>query len=119
MATHWLRDSFLGQTVHLFYRPSWLAYPEEEKSYGGDEIEENPVQFQDEAATLLYWYSADDEDNPHNWSQSKKAFVLGVIGAYSFVVYMAAAIYTPSEGAFAEEFDVSDAEASLGLSLYV
>jgi DHA1 family multidrug resistance protein-like MFS transporter len=95
-----------------------LAYPEE-KSYGGDEVEENPVQFQDEAATRVDWYSTDDKNNPHNWSQSKKAFVLGLIGAYSFVVYMAAAIYTPSEGAFAEEFDVGDAEASLGLSLYV
>ncbi|KAL3442299.1 major facilitator superfamily domain-containing protein [Aspergillus insuetus] len=87
MATHWLRDSFLGQTH--------------------------------EAATRVDWYSAEDEENPHNWSQSKKAFVLGVIGAYSFVVYMAAAIYTPSEGAFAEEFDIGDAEASLELSLYV
>ncbi|KAL3485007.1 major facilitator superfamily domain-containing protein [Aspergillus germanicus] len=118
MATHWLRDSFFGQTVRLFYRTSWLAYLEE-KSYAGDGIEENAVQFQDGAVTRVDWYSAEDEENPHNWSQSKKASVLGVIGAYSFVVYMAAAIYTPSEGAFAEEFDVGDAEASLGLSLYV
>lgn len=68
---------------------------------------------------LVDWYSDDDKENPHNWSRSKKAFVAFVIGAYNFVVYMAASIYTPSENAFREEFGVNGAEGSLGLSLYV
>ncbi|KAJ0413513.1 major facilitator superfamily domain-containing protein [Aspergillus carlsbadensis] len=118
MSAHWLRDSFLGQTVRLFYRPTALRYTEEDSCIGA-QIEDYPIQYDGETAVRVDWYSANDEENPHNWSQGKKAFVLGVIGAYSFVVYMAAAIYTPSEGAFAEEFDVSGAEASLGLSLYV
>lgn len=42
-----------------------------------------------------------------------------VIGAYSFVVYMAAPTYTPSENVFREEFGANGAEDSLGLALYV
>lgn len=37
---------------------------------------------------LVDWYSDDDKENPQNWSQSKKAFVAFVIGAYSFVVHL-------------------------------
>lgn len=49
-----------------------------------------------------------------------KESICGVyIGAYSFVVYMAAPIYTASENAFREEFGVNGAEGSLGLALYV
>jgi DHA1 family multidrug resistance protein-like MFS transporter len=118
MRSHWVRDSLLGHTVRLFDKPSWSTYPEE-NSYGGEAIDENPVPFHDDTGIRVDWYSADDKENPHNWPQGRKAFVLGVIGAYSFVVYMAAAIYTPSEGDFAEEFEVGEAEASLGLSLYV
>ncbi|KAL4936731.1 hypothetical protein BDV06DRAFT_233082 [Aspergillus oleicola] len=118
MPAYWLRDSFLGQTVRICYRPSWLAYPEEDSSWS-EKLNDDPLQFHNENTIHVDWYSADDEENPHNWSQWKKAFVLVVIGAYSFVVYMAAAIYTPSESAFIEEFHVSSAESSLGLSLYI
>ncbi|KAL2813443.1 MFS general substrate transporter [Aspergillus granulosus] len=118
MPAHWLRDSFLGQTLRLFYRQSWLAYPEENANWG-ERINDNPLRFHNESTIRVEWYSTEDEEDPHNWPQMKKAFVLGVIGAYSFVVYMAASIYTPSESAFGKEFHVSKAEASLGLSLYV
>jgi DHA1 family multidrug resistance protein-like MFS transporter len=114
MPLHWLRDSFLGQCLRLFYKSSQLKYNEESLD---SDWQEN---FQShEKAIPVKWYAENDEENPQNWSEPKKAFVLLVIGAYSFVVYMAAPIYTPSENAFIEEFGVNNAEASLGLALYV
>ncbi|KAE8152876.1 MFS general substrate transporter [Aspergillus avenaceus] len=118
MPVQWIRDSFLGQTLRLVYRPSWLAYAEEQADWA-DNVDSKALPLHSESSVRVEWYSADDEENPHNWSQKKKAFVLGVIGAYSFVVYMAAPIYTPSEDAFIEEFQVNKAESSLGLALYV
>ena len=114
MPLGWLRDSFLGQVLRQLCKPSWLRYNEESLDYW-----QGKLHHESEKAIPVEWYSENDEDNPQNWSQPKKAFVLFTIGIYSFVVYMAAPIYTPSENAFIEEFGVNNAEASLGLALYV
>lgn len=110
----WLRDSFLGQCLRPLCKPSWLRYKEENLGYWQEYL-----QPESEKTVPVEWYSENDEENPQNWSESKKAFVLFTIGIYSFVVYMAAPIYTPSENAFIDEFGVNNAEASLGLALYV
>ncbi|KAJ6083058.1 hypothetical protein N7467_007193 [Penicillium canescens] len=114
MPLQWLRDSFVGQTLRQFCKISCLKYNEEHPHW---HCFDNKA-LQDEKTIRVEW-SPDDEENPHNWSPIKKAFVLFVIGAYSFVVYMSAPIYTPSENAFIEEFGVNNAEAALGLALYV
>ncbi|GKZ47452.1 hypothetical protein AbraIFM66951_010818, partial [Aspergillus brasiliensis] len=118
MPVQWLRDSFLGQSLRLVYRPSWLAYAEEKADWK-ETVDLKALPLDHQNIFRVEWYSAHDEENPHNWSQAKKAFVLVVIGAYSFVVYMAAPIYTPSENAFLDEYHVNEAESSLGLALYV
>ncbi|KAF9886504.1 hypothetical protein FE257_011411 [Aspergillus nanangensis] len=110
----WLRDSSAGYLLRLAYKPSWLAYDEEQADWKA-----NQKPLENQTIIQVNWYSAEDEDNPHNWSQAKKAFVLTVIGAYSFVVYLSAPIYTPSTNAFIDEFNVNHAEASLGLALYI
>lgn len=118
MGIEWLRDSFTGQCLRQICKPSWAEYPEESTGW----IEEsNPerAHSQNEKTFNVDWYSSSDEENPKNWSQAKKAFVTSVIGAYSFVVYMSAPIYTPGEDSFIEEFAVSNAEAALGLAIYV
>jgi DHA1 family multidrug resistance protein-like MFS transporter len=114
MPLQWLRDSFVGQSLRQFCKISCLKYNEEHPHW---HCFDNKA-LQDEKTIRVEW-SPDDEENPHNWSPIKKAFVLFVIGAYSFVVYMSAPIYTPSENAFIEEFGVNNAEAALGLALYV
>lgn len=113
MHLQWLRDSIVGQFLRQFCTPSWLKYNEEYLQWQPE------CTFYDEKTILVEWYPEHDEENAHNWSQPKKAFILFVIGIYSFVVYMAAPIYTPGENAFIEEFGVNNAEASLGLALYV
>lgn len=119
MTTECVRDSFIGQCLRqISNKPSWLKYDEE---HIGCCPKEQERKYDDDSKNtiLVDWYSDDDKENPRNWSQTKKAFVTSVIGAYSFVVYMSAPIYTPSENAFISEFGVNAAEASLGLALYV
>lgn len=117
MAVACVRDSFIGECLRLITRPSWLKYEEEHPGWQGKPQGEKTID--DNQTILVDWYSEDDAENPHNWSQAKKAFVLFVIGMYSFVVYMAAPIYTPSVDAFVDEFGVNNAEGSLGLAIYV
>lgn len=114
MPLQWLRDSFLGQNLRYICKPSWLKYEEEHLYYW-----QGAPKSHSEKTIPVEWHSENDEENPQNWSDPKKAFVLSTIGIYSFVVYMAAPIYTPSENAFIDEFGVNNAEASLGLALYM
>lgn len=96
-----------------------------------------------EGIILVDWYSTDDLENPQNWHFAKKAWVTWVLWvsnrpvqgfkclscvlttalielqAYTFVVYCASAIYTPSELGVMEEFHVGIPKAALGLSMYV
>lgn len=118
MGSEWLRGSFIGQSIRQVCKPSWSKYPEEAVGWV-ERFNSQNTPCHDKKAVRVDWYSPDDEENPQNWSQAKKAFVAGVIGAYSFVVYMSAPIYTPGENAFIEEFHVNNAEASLGLAIYV
>ncbi|KAF7590700.1 hypothetical protein BBP40_002536 [Aspergillus hancockii] len=68
---------------------------------------------------LVDWYYIDDSENPHNWSNSKRALITTLICLYTFVVYTTSAIYTPSTEGIMKEFGVSSLLATLGLSLYV
>lgn len=68
---------------------------------------------------LVDWYTTDDPANPQNWSNGKRFVVSLIICIYTFVVYTGSAIYTSSEQAVMEEFNVGPTAASLPLSLYV
>lgn len=72
-----------------------------------------------EGAILVDWYYTDDADNPHNWSNSKRAMMTTLICLYTFVVYTTSAIYTSSLAGVMEEFNVNTLVGTLGLSLYV
>ena len=69
--------------------------------------------------TLVDWYTEEDPENPQNWSISKKVVVTTVLWLYTFTVYCASAIYTPSLEGVQIEYQVGHTVASLGLSLYV
>lgn len=68
---------------------------------------------------LIDWYSTDDSANPQNWSWKKKAVAAAIINLYTFGVYSSSAIITPAQEEIMTRFNVSYAEASLGLSMYV
>ncbi|KAL9042422.1 MAG: hypothetical protein Q9180_000613 [Flavoplaca navasiana] len=68
---------------------------------------------------LVDWYSTDDPANPQNWSSWKKVFVAFQLCLYTFAIYLASAIYTPSEPGVMIRFGVGSTAAALGLSMYV
>lgn len=72
-----------------------------------------------DGSILVDWYYTDDAEDPHNWTNGKRAAIAWVICLYTFVVYTTSAIYTTSTEGIIREFGVSNIEASLGLSLYV
>lgn len=72
-----------------------------------------------DGAILVDWYYTDDDENPHNWSNVKRALLTTIICLYTFVVYTTSAIYTASELGIMKEFGVSEIVATLGLSIYV
>lgn len=72
-----------------------------------------------EGVILIDWYTSDDKANPQNWTSKKKAMAALIINLYTFGVYSCSSIITPAHGEIMERFNVSYAEASLGLSMYV
>jgi DHA1 family multidrug resistance protein-like MFS transporter len=68
---------------------------------------------------LVDWYTTDDPANPYNWSSGKRAFIVFLMCAYTWVVYTGSSIYAPAEQGVMEEFGVSATSAALPLSLYV
>ncbi|ETS83258.1 hypothetical protein PFICI_05134 [Pestalotiopsis fici W106-1] len=72
-----------------------------------------------DGAILVDWYYTDDPENPHNWTNLRRAMVTVLICIYTFVVYTSSAIYTTSESGVMAEFGVNDTQAALGLALFV
>ncbi|KIX94768.1 uncharacterized protein Z520_09458 [Fonsecaea multimorphosa CBS 102226] len=68
---------------------------------------------------LVDWYTTDDPENPQNWSQAKKLFVLVQICLYTFAMYGGSSIYVVSESGVMQRFGVSEAAAAMGLAIYV
>ncbi|KAI8722696.1 MFS domain-containing protein [Fusarium sp. LHS14.1] len=68
---------------------------------------------------VVGWYGESDPANPINWPTWEKALVVLTINFTAFVVYMASAIYTPSQPGVQSEFGVSATASSLGLGLFV
>ncbi|CAR30442.1 MFS transporter [Lachancea thermotolerans CBS 6340] len=68
---------------------------------------------------LVDWNGPSDPENPHNWSRSKKGFVVVQIMILTCVTYMGASIYTPGQEYIQQEFGVGHVVGTLNLSLYV
>ncbi|KAK4937461.1 hypothetical protein LTR10_021913 [Elasticomyces elasticus] len=65
---------------------------------------------------LVDWYTTDDPENPQNWSQRKKIFVLTQI---CFAMYGGSSIYVLGEQGVMDRFNVGNAAAAMGLAIYV
>lgn len=68
---------------------------------------------------IVVTWTDNDEDNPRNWSDRKKSWVMIVVNIYTFVVYCTASIITPTAEAMMRRYDVSLVVSSLALSMYV
>jgi len=90
-----------------------------EKDYGRDQadIERNDQ----DAATppFVVKFEENDQDRPQNWSPRKRYFVGFLIGALTFAIYVASAIYTSSIPGIMQEYGVGEVAAVAGLTLFV
>ena len=94
---------------------------EEEERHEVEKVKSTPIvpKRTRDGIVLVDWYYTDDPENPHNWSNTKRALIATIICLYTFVVYTTSAIYTSSTIGVMQEFGVSTLVATLGLSLYV
>ncbi|GAA5964004.1 hypothetical protein JCM21900_005864 [Sporobolomyces salmonicolor] len=68
---------------------------------------------------LVDWEGDDDQENPQNWTRTKRFFVAGQISVLTASVYMGSAIYTPGEISLMQDFGVSQTVSILGLTLFI
>jgi len=99
------------------------------------EVKNEPLAFD---PYLVGWNGDDDPENPRcvytlvfqklfsiflwllsNWSFAKRAFTTFSISFLAFSVYIGSAIYTSAVPGLMEAYDISLAEAMLGLTLYI
>lgn len=79
----------------------------------------NKLSEKELAGAIVVTFAENDEDNPRNWSQGKKTWILTLVNVYTFVVYLTASIITPDAEFIMQRYNVSIVVASLGLSMYV
>jgi len=89
-----------------------LPFPAEGTNSVGTELKQNHT-------LLVDWSGPDDPSNPQNWPQSHKILMTVLLCVYTFAVYVGSSLYTSSQQAVMDKFDVSHVEASLGIALYV
>lgn len=82
-------------------------------------VEEHDIARRLSSRDIVTWYSDKNEENPRNWSDLKKGWVISVLTLYTFVVYCTASIITPTAEFVMQRCNVSIDVASVGLSMYV
>lgn len=114
-------DQTLSPVITRNSLPFTEARLEADEQHEIEKVQSVPIvpQKTKDGNILVDWYYTDDAENPHNWSNVKRALLSVIICLYTFVVYTTSAIYTSSEGGIMKEFGVSQLIATLGLSLYV
>ncbi|PPQ80578.1 hypothetical protein CVT25_001612 [Psilocybe cyanescens] len=68
---------------------------------------------------VVGWYDDNDQENPMNWSLTKRCFVVAMTCLLTTSVYTGSAIYTASIPDIMTTFNVGQTTATAGLSLYV
>ncbi|KAM0788498.1 hypothetical protein ACM66B_001629 [Microbotryomycetes sp. NB124-2] len=68
---------------------------------------------------VVGWHDEFDQENPRNWSTTKKCSVAALISFMTFSIYIGSAIYVPAISSVEQEFGVGQDIAILGLSLFV
>jgi MFS transporter, DHA1 family, multidrug resistance protein len=109
-----IRDAPAGQILRSLILKGRLLYHDETDSGQNAALEK-----EDDGTIVVNWYPDHDDDNPQNWSQTKKAMVALQINVYSFAVYCGSAIYVPGEAEIMHQFGLSYDVVELGLALYV
>jgi multidrug resistance protein len=83
-----------------------------EKSRTGRSLKRDP--------TLVDWESADDTENPKNWSMKRKWAATFVVSAFTFISPVSSSMVAPALGKVSEDFGITNqVESALVLSIFV
>ncbi|KAK9467545.1 major facilitator superfamily domain-containing protein [Lipomyces arxii] len=143
-----IRYSFFGEICHYLSGGRMFRYPDQAPGFKYIfESDDSPITFEtpenveknsaensrsrstvnpeEEAKeegndpTLIGWYGPDDPEDPHNWSNLKKTFVIVQICFITVSLYMGSSIYTPGVAELTEDFGISTVVATIPLCVYV
>lgn len=116
-----VRESTFGRLANYFTKDRIFPYPDFSDSSAN--IKSSPPEsLSNKDKRRLHsvdWSGPNDPDKPMNWPTGAKFVVMIEVTALNFSFYAAAAIFTPSIPEIEEEFRVSSAAGTLGLSLFV
>jgi hypothetical protein len=70
--------------------------------------------------TVVDWDSADDPQNPKNWTMKRKWAATFVVSAFTFISPVSSSMVAPALGKVSEEFGITNqVESALVLSIFV
>lgn len=103
-----LRESLFGRLLSYLSNQKIFPHAAVNPFPAADSTKEKTIDFVD-----------DDPEMPRNWSTLAKLVVMTDVMLLNFSFYAASAIFTPSIPKIEETFGATDAEGTLGLSLFV
>lgn len=68
---------------------------------------------------LVDWYSETDPENPQNWGNFKKIWIIMAIGSLTLSLYMGSSLYTPAVPIMMEELNTTHVKALLPLTTFI
>lgn len=85
----------------------------------GQKEEENKQKEKEADPYYVTWESADDPDNPQNWSTAKKWSILVLVSFITLVVAFSSAVFSGDVIVVSELYGISEETAELGTALYL
>ena len=116
-----LRDSTFGRIVNYLSNGKLFPAPDHAKTKSEVTTRESPSPTSSDTLGLILvdFTGPDDPDMPRNWPMLTKTIVMIDVMLLNFSFYAASAIFTPSIPIIEKDFGATNAEGTLGLSLFV
>ncbi|KAH9868711.1 hypothetical protein J1614_007783 [Plenodomus biglobosus] len=106
-----------GKAISTSSSTDDLPFPEHDSNVNDNAT--TGAELKQYQTSLVDWSGPDDPSNPQNWPMTHKVLMTVLLCTYTFAVYVGSSIYSSSQEAVVELFDVTHVEGSLGMALYV
>ena len=90
-----------------------------DKGHTGTDVVITTSDTAEEEIIIVTWDSSSDPSNPYNWSSSRKWFTTLLTSLGGLVTLMSGPMLAPALGVIGEDLHISQAEASMVLSIYI
>ncbi|KAI2852088.1 hypothetical protein CBS147343_8173 [Aspergillus niger] len=116
-----LRDSTFGRIINYLSNGKLFPAPDHARTKSEVTTRESPSPTSSDTLGLILvdFTGPDDPDMPRNWPMLTKTIVMIDVMLLNFNFYAASAIFTPSIPIIEKDFGATNAEGTLGLSLFV